>query len=277
MRRASSFFGFFLLFFCSALGWAGEVDGDFTRDEILFVSLGSICEPAHEVRFCGLRKAAFPFDWIVSMDGEALIEMLSNDFQGLFDDRCFVPFGPAGHLLQTRYHLEFLHEGDFNHRFNEQLCVLKDKYQRRIDRFRSLKTYEGKLVFLRYANPSSMTDQNRFYHFKENLEITEPYAQRLYRTLTSFFPRVDAYLIILNPGQGENFETQNQLGDRISIYRFPAIGDLQTKIDKWRGFFEAFAAERNCRLPTTPKSAPEAAHEARLKRHKDKACRELRF
>ena len=60
------------------------------------------------------------------MDGEALIEMLSSDFRGFLDDGYFVPFGPAGALLQTHYHLEFLHEGDFNRRFNEQLSVLKD-------------------------------------------------------------------------------------------------------------------------------------------------------
>jgi len=242
MQKKSCFCLVLFALFFSTFGRADENDGDFSQEKVLFVSLGSVCEPAHQLRYCELRKAAFPFDWIVSMDGEALVEMLNSDFQGFLGDGFFTPFGPAGHLLHTRYHLEFLHDGNFNHRFRENLDALKEKYQRRIDRFRSLRDFKGKLVFLRYAYPYSLTDPNRFYHFRENLEITEEYALRLYEALASFFPNVDLYLVALNPNQNENFEKQKQLNDRVAIYKFPLISDLQRKINSWKAFFAFLSA-----------------------------------
>lgn len=188
-----------------------EVEDEFPlNDELLFVSLGSTCEPAHQLRFCDLRKAAFPFDWIVSFDGEAVISLLENDFRGLLNDEYFVPYGTAGHLLQTLYHLEFLHEGNFNSAYEYQLEVLKEKYQRRVERFRSLGDYSGKVIFLRCAFKYSLTDPHRFYKFEDNIEISEEYALKLYQSLSKFFPQLDFDLIILNNGEQEFLKSKSR-------------------------------------------------------------------
>lgn len=216
--------------------------------EPLFVSLGSMCEPAHMLRFCELRRSAFPFDWIISFDGEAIIEMLENGFEIFFEDEYFVPYGPAGHLLHTHYHLEFLHEGDFNRQFEANLEKLKQKYQRRIHRFKLLKHHLGKVFFIRYAYVYSMTDPHRFYKFKDNLEISEEYALRLYQTLKFIFPALDFDLLIINCCEGESFEEPKKICDHVSIFRANPYLEQSKKIENYKAFFNKLLNEEaNCK------------------------------
>ncbi len=51
----------------------------------IFVSLGSYCRPAHILKGCNMRHAAYPFDWIMSFDGEGLIRVLKDDFKYFLD------------------------------------------------------------------------------------------------------------------------------------------------------------------------------------------------
>lgn len=245
MGKKIFFLSFLCLFICLFTA-ADEIDDNFSMDsELLFVSLGSVCEPAHLLRFCELRKAAFPFDWIISFDGETVIEMLKHDFLYFFDDEYFTAFGPAGHLLHTYYHLEFLHEGNFNSQFEEKLLSLKEKYQRRIERFRSLKDYPGKVIFLRCSYPYSMTDPHRFYHFKENLELSEEYTIRLFEALKKYFPDLDFHLVILNQTGSENFE-QREIAPNIFLFKTPLIDDLQKKIEAYKIFFAELISRVAC-------------------------------
>lgn len=237
--------------------WVSPCD-DEAREEVfqtsqdpLFVSLGSTCEPAHMLRYCELRKFAFPFDWIVSFDGEALIEMLRNDFKNFLKDEYFVPYGLAGHLLNTYYHLEFLHEGDFNQEFDENLEKLKHKYVRRIDRFKSLKYYRGKVFFIRYAYLYSTTDPNRFYKFEDNLEISKEYALRLHRSLKCIFPNLDFELIIINRSESDRFQEQEKAGIHVRMFTVYPNLELSKKIENYTDFFHTLingdeAVKKNC-------------------------------
>ena len=85
-------------------------EGELNIDEQapLFVSLGSYCKPAHMLRFCNLRKVAFPFDWICSMDGNKLIEIIESDFNNFLNENFLIGYEHSGALLHTYYHLEFL-------------------------------------------------------------------------------------------------------------------------------------------------------------------------
>jgi hypothetical protein len=213
------------------------------NEESLFVSLGSFCEPAHMLRFCELRKKAYPFDWIVSMDGEALIEMLEDGFEKFLKDEYFVPFGPAGHLLHTHYHLEFLHDGDFNQQFAEKLEKLKHKYQTRIDRFKSLENYPYKVYFVRNAYIFSMTDPHRFYKFHSNLEISEEFSQRLYKALQFIFPTLNFDLLIINCGDEESIVEQKKIGDHLRIFKGNPHWEPSKKIENYNLFFNQIINE----------------------------------
>jgi hypothetical protein len=52
----------------------------FPNQEPLFISLGSSCGPGHVLRHFEIREAAFPLDWLLSIDNEGLIAMLKDVF-----------------------------------------------------------------------------------------------------------------------------------------------------------------------------------------------------
>jgi uridine kinase len=53
-------------------------------------------------------------------------------------------------LLNTYYNIEFLHEGVFNNElFNDNIQKLKNKYTKKIERFRNLSEYTGNVVFFK--------------------------------------------------------------------------------------------------------------------------------
>jgi hypothetical protein len=169
--------------------------------EPLYVSLGSICAPASMLREAGVRRAAFPFDWMISVDGEKLIELLENNFLNFLDQKYLKPFMNNGILLQNYYHMEFSHEGDW-HNYNrvqkiEKLQNLTDKFQRRITRFRNLNNYSGKVVFIRVAWPLSV-HPNYAFADKGNLEISKEYALRLRNALKKLLPNLNFHLVIMN-------------------------------------------------------------------------------
>lgn len=170
---------------------------DFECTQPLFVSLGSFCGPASTIKTAGLRMGAFPFDWMLSVDGEKIIEILEDNFFHFFEKSYLKPF-VNGVLLQKYYHMEFSHEGVWNNQnFSQNFTDFLAKYQRRIERFRKLNNYKGKVFFMRQAWSLS-THPNYAFADPGNLEISIEYAQRLYRALEKFFPALDTYLIIIN-------------------------------------------------------------------------------
>jgi hypothetical protein len=70
----------------------------------IFVSMGSTSITAHIHRECGIRKAAFPFDWLVSFDGQKLIKILEDGFLDFLNPDILEVSGQA--VLNHYYHLE---------------------------------------------------------------------------------------------------------------------------------------------------------------------------
>jgi hypothetical protein len=205
----------------------GNIDQGISQ-EPLFVSLGSICATAHTHRECGIRKAAFPFDWIISFDGEKLIQLLEEDFLHFLNPDVLKVSGQA--LLNDYYHLEFLNEGDWS----DAAYDVKEfslKCQRRINRFRQLANYQGKVFFVRTAYPDSLSDPFRIWKIKENIEITYEYAEKLHKTLKKYFPKLDFELIIMNGYDGSGFSIAEQSSDHILMVR------IDSMIDSYKEFY----------------------------------------
>ncbi len=213
----------------------------------LFISLGSHCEPALMLKECGLRQAAFPFDWIVSFNGDALIEILQDDFLYFLSPYSFVPYGPAGHLLHTYYQLEFLHEGNFGEgQFFANTQKLQEKYQRRIERFRALNRYRGRVFFIRAAYPHSTSDPHRYYKNEQNIEISEANARDLFRAIKEKFPDLNFTLIIINTHQKDTVEIERKLSDRLFMARANPSKDasyMPIKIAAYNQFFSRLSVE----------------------------------
>lgn len=183
----------------------GDVDLGNLKQETLFISLGSTCRPAGLLRTFELRKAAFPFDWVLSVDSEKLLEILEDEFleftneDYLVPDNYLMPNASGAGLYHIWYHLEFLHDGDWTGAaYSSNMEKFKSKYERRIERFKSLRDYKGKVIFVRTSWPEAHSGPGIFYKCQENNEISEHYAFRLSSTLRKFFPKLNFILVVIN-------------------------------------------------------------------------------
>jgi len=152
--------------------------------EPLFVSLGSNCEVAMQLRNHNVRTVAFPFDWLLTPSLPLLSLLLEEDFSSFLhpDDLIYLP---SRGIVNTRYQIYFRHEKDLSF-----LVDIQTKYERRIQRFRALKHYEGKVYFLRAANGPGRVNPSTI--------ITPLEACNLYETLQKQFPKLHFQLIIIN-------------------------------------------------------------------------------
>lgn len=176
------------------------------QDDVLFVSLGSNCNPGIYLKYYGFRTASYPFDWLLTIDGDRFIELLDSDFQDFLDGKYLGRH--QGNLVHTYYHIEFRH--DF-----EEIEELRAKYQRRIARFKELDQYSGKVIFIREAY-SQATNPSLYWPNQEGLEISEESALRLNRAMKKLFPHLDYTLVILNSNDRDVDEI-NQIDDLILL------------------------------------------------------------
>jgi len=205
----------------------GNIEQEISH-EPLFVSLGPTCTTAHMHRECGIRKAAFPLDWIISFDGEKLIDILEEGFLHFLNPDVLKVSGQA--LLNHYYHLEFLNEGDWEDA-NYDIRAFSEKCQRRINRFRQLANYQGKVFFVRTAYPYSLSDPHRIWKIEENIEITNEYADKLHKALKKCFPELDFALIIMNAYDESGFLIEEPLSDDILMVR------IDGTIESYKDFY----------------------------------------
>lgn len=167
--------------------------------ENLIVSLGSGCDTGITLRECGLRNAAFPFDWLVSGNHKRFITLLDDDFEFFTDERFFVPLidpNLSDHpncLMHTYYDILFYHEGSILYdwseldKYIEQLERMKLKYTKRINRFRQIRLFTGKVFFIR--NFTSDNEDQASRHSELAAELRD--------ALRRYLPNVNFTLVIV--------------------------------------------------------------------------------
>lgn len=173
-------------------------EGDLRIEEKpLFISLGAFCEVAITLRNNELREAAFPFDWLDCRYHDGLIKLLNDDFAFFTDAAYFVQLldCPAPHTVFNHYYgLRFHHDWPFPDdewglmRYEQQLDHIRMKYDRRIDRFRQLRSYPGKVFFIRAS----------FWNPGEDAGSNPLQARELKEALDRYFPSLDFTLVIVN-------------------------------------------------------------------------------
>ena len=187
----------FNLFSCSSIFFhADEVDRyeiNFHDKKSLLISFGDGCSIATSIKQMGYRVAAFPFDWIVS-NFEKIDLLLSNNFVYLFDPLYLMPSIRFPNCLEnTLYDIHFAHdfptnvdkENPFGIIVPNWIDFLEEvarKYQKRIQRFRSLANYKGKIYFL----------HNNLY---KRGELNEVIIKKIQERLFEIFPLVDFELL----------------------------------------------------------------------------------
>jgi hypothetical protein len=168
----------------------------------LFVSLGSSCTVALQLRLHGLRKQAFPFDWLLTADGDRLAELIGNNFKDFLNEKYLIKHPRVKNfLVHSYYHVEFRH--DWSHGFwkpdqySEALEQLKSKYSRRIERFKALNDFPGKVFFVRIDTPNAL-GRKSYWQSEKALKIDHASALTLKHALQHRFPNLNFTLVIIN-------------------------------------------------------------------------------
>lgn len=161
----------------------------------LFISLGVSCEVAHECRSCGVRNRAYPFDWLLTLDPHGLVSLLQRDFEFFLKEDHLI-LNSRG-FYDTFYNIEFRHDlYSMDTSFEEYLPTLQEKYAKRIERFRQLALYQGKVYFFRSAYPPHYPPLTTSE--SECFAITLSQAKALKEALYQLFPTLDFTLVIIN-------------------------------------------------------------------------------
>ncbi|HSW71923.1 MAG TPA: DUF1796 family putative cysteine peptidase [Chlamydiales bacterium] len=171
-----------------------------TAEEVLFVSLGGYCEPAMQLRNHTLRTEAFPFDWMLTLNHEKFLLLLDNDFQFFLDENYLFQHPKDSSTLENSYYeCEFTHHQSSNPAEGVafHLQEITPKYERRIERFRKLREYKAKVIFIRSAYFFS-TGEHYYWWNPDQAYITNEQAVTLKKALDRFFPLLDFKLVIVN-------------------------------------------------------------------------------
>lgn len=168
-------------------GWDPNLALD---QKVTFVSLGSHCEIAMHLNENHLRKAAFPFDWLLTCNHDSFLSLLDNDFAHFLDSNYLIQHPAHQNVLENSYYeIEFRHDWPF--------LDMDLKYDRRTNRFRELRNYQGKVFFIRAAY-DLQNDPNLYWGIEDIEQITTEQALEIKKTLDRYFPNLNFTLVILN-------------------------------------------------------------------------------
>lgn len=190
-------------------------DEIFLNDKPIILSLGSQCEVTTKINKFGFRDSSFIFDWILSVDIYGIINVLNDNFNYFFDQNYFEihPYMPW-FLINTKYGFEYRHDWNESHNFWKNFNSykityesIKVRYDRRIERFKKLRKFKGKVFFLRAAFDSETCLIAKKMYNRNLFKITYQEAIELKNALKSYFPKLNFTLIIIN----YNEETEETL------------------------------------------------------------------
>lgn len=174
----------------------GGIEAQVKR-EIVLVSLGSHCEVANLLRSCDLREFATPVDWMLTLNHRGFIRLLKANFSGMFDPQYLFQH-PEGYVTNSRYKIDFRHDWP-GPGLKQYLPEVKEKYERRIDRFFTLHQITRRIVFIRTAYDHKLNVANNMpYYSRYARTITQKQAQELYAVLKEKFYSTPFLLVIIN-------------------------------------------------------------------------------
>jgi hypothetical protein len=130
----------------------------------VYIPIGMNCNTAHYLRSRNLRKDAYPFDWIC-IPLKMVYEVLSDDFNDILDNihigtqvkRMYFDEKDNNNSLSVidtyiypvicqKYNILYPH--DYDNVDIETINNVKDKYNRRIQRFRDTLNSDSKIVLV---------------------------------------------------------------------------------------------------------------------------------
>lgn len=195
-------------------------------DEV--VSLGTACQAAWQLEGNGIRRLAYPFDWLVT-PFHGLIPFLTHQGAGFLDrDKIEIVKTLPGkatylHVADLTYDIHFIHDfrgGEGIDNYDK----IKDKYDRRIQRFFTLLQSNKKILFFR-------------------VQISRDEAIVLDSFIHTHYPKLEYTLVAIN----DSPDAENDWGlERVrNFYMHQTIDNWEGDGEKWKEIFSHFSIKES--------------------------------
>ncbi len=124
-----------------------------------YISLGYFCEVAQDLEKLGLREFSSPFDWVIS-DFSCVMKALDNKFEDFLGyENLLQNIACRSHYYESKYRFYSFHDFSPCRSLKEQYRDVKEKYDRRINRF--LKEIKSPTLFIRYISSEDVDDSGK--------------------------------------------------------------------------------------------------------------------
>jgi hypothetical protein len=193
-----------------------------------FISLGSTCQTAHQLRRLGLRRFAGPLDWFISPSIPDLTKLLRFRFKGFMEGPNLQLIGTAQNYFvvkDTAYQVESYH--DFPITVNpaqwaDPYHQFKEKIDRRVEHFLKAVDYSP-ICFVR-------------------IQTSKAEARSLRDTLTTIVNKPFHLLIVNLHSDGTQYVVHEDWGlKRISSVMVPAGWDWRGSDQAWDMIMKGFS------------------------------------
>ncbi len=133
-------------------------------DSNIIIPIGSSCSVAYQLQSLNKRHQAFPFDWVRIKRLKTITKIIGDNFDGysifheikkvnsfpLLDDDLFDDNGNKETFhAKNIYNTMSYHDFSSKESFDSQIDIVKEKYERRIDRFYEVLKSGKKITFIR--------------------------------------------------------------------------------------------------------------------------------
>lgn len=174
------------------------------------VSLGYFCGVAMELERKGLRRASYPFDWMISDKLSSIIKLIDGGFKDFLNAESLYQEDPPKHYYNNDTHIHFFHDFNEFENLSCQLPSVDKKYRRRIHRF--YEDIKKPTLFVRYC--SNEEDEE---YVNNNREYICSVLQKYNKHNKIFF--------VTNANGGNNRLVEKSWGGHIYV-NFP-INDIE--------------------------------------------------
>lgn len=100
------------------------------------ISFGYLCPTSQDLERIGLRDSSGPFDWSRTQDLEQIINLVENNFKDFLNlDYLYQDLRDKNVYTNVKHNIVLNHDFNQYESLSSQLPNVKQKYQRRIDRF----------------------------------------------------------------------------------------------------------------------------------------------
>ncbi|MCH5296319.1 MAG: hypothetical protein J1E85_01470 [Ruminococcus sp.] len=133
------------------------------------ISLGCFCSVALELEKNGLRDASYPFDWLITRDFSKVLHLIETNFDNfLNEDNLIQSISSRNYYYDEIQKIWFYHDFSSNSDLHSQMDDVKEKFNRRINRFYS--AIKQPTTFIRYVKNQKDADYINQYSKKiENI------------------------------------------------------------------------------------------------------------